>query len=48
MTVGLNWFLNPNFKIQWNYVLAGRVAPAGGQGTDGTYNGFGMRVAHDF
>ncbi|MBL8829061.1 MAG: hypothetical protein JNM18_18915 [Planctomycetaceae bacterium] len=48
MTVGLNWFLNPNMKIQWNYVLAGRVAPTGGQGTDGTYNGFGMRVAHDF
>ncbi len=53
-TVGLNWFLNPNMKIQWNYVLTQRnfdkvIAPeAGARVNDGLIHGFGMRLAHDF
>ena len=46
VTVGLNWFVNPNFKHQWNYVFTHRdsSAPAG----SGNINGFGWRVAFDF
>lgn len=53
-TVGLNWFLNPNMKVQWNYVLTQRnfdkvIAPeAGARVNDGLVHGFGMRLAHDF
>jgi phosphate-selective porin OprO/OprP len=52
-TVGLNWFLNPNMKIQANYVLTDRrdlnpaFAGANVAGA-GWINGFGMRLAHDF
>ncbi|MEK6257343.1 MAG: porin [Planctomycetota bacterium] len=48
-TAGLNWFLNPNMKIQANYVFTDRdslgspVAPGAGG-----IHGFGMRLAHDF
>jgi len=45
-TLGLNWFLNPNFKLQWNYVYTDRDAPGAAEG--GHNHGFGMRVAHDF
>lgn len=46
MTIGLNWFLNPNMKVQWNYFLAHRnvADPAG----DGFIQGFGTRFALDF
>ncbi|MBN9524096.1 hypothetical protein J0H58_37230 [bacterium] len=46
MTLGLNWFLNPNMKLQWNYFLAHRnvADPAG----DGFIQGFAMRTAIDF
>jgi phosphate-selective porin OprO and OprP len=46
MTLGLNWFLNPNMKVQWNYFLAHRnvANPAG----DGFIQGFATRVAIDF
>ena len=48
-TAGLNWFLNPNMKIQANYVFTDRnslgspFAPGAGG-----IHGFGMRLAHDF
>jgi phosphate-selective porin OprO/OprP len=46
MTVGLNWFLNPHMKVQWNYSLAHRnVAGTAG---DGYINSFGTRLAWDF
>lgn len=46
MTLGVNWFLNPNMKVQWNYFLAGRnvANPAG----DGLIHGFAVRTAIDF
>jgi phosphate-selective porin OprO and OprP len=46
VTVGLNWFINPNLKVQWNYVYTDRDAPGAGDGGD--FHGVGMRVAHDF
>jgi phosphate-selective porin OprO/OprP len=46
VTFGLNWFLNPNFKIQWNYSATHR-ATADKIG-EGFIHGFGMRLAHDF
>lgn len=52
-TIGLNWFLNPNMKIQANYVLTDRgdanpaFVGAAGAGA-GWISGFGMRLAHDF
>lgn len=46
VTLGLNWFLNPNMKIQWNYSWAWR--DAAGSGSDGQVQGFGMRFAIDF
>jgi phosphate-selective porin OprO/OprP len=46
MTLGLNWFLNPNMKVQWNYFLVHRnVADVAG---DGFIQGFGTRLAIDF
>lgn len=46
VTFGLNWFLNPNMKIQWNYDIGHRRIPTGT--SDGYYYGFGMRMAFDF
>ena len=46
VTLGLNWFLNPNMKIQSNYVYTMRDAQAGPG--SGNYSGFGMRLAWDF
>lgn len=46
VTLGLNWFLNPNLKLQNNYTYTVRDAQAGpGQGD---YYGFGTRLAWDF
>jgi phosphate-selective porin OprO and OprP len=46
VTIGLNWFWNPNMKIQFNYVWTHRDAPA--PFTGGDINGFGTRIAFDF
>jgi len=45
-TIGLNWYVNPNSKVQWNYFYTQRES-ADRRG-DGVINGFGMRFAHDF
>jgi phosphate-selective porin OprO/OprP len=46
VTLGLNWFLNPNMKFQWNYVCTFRDSFR--SDVDGRIHGFGMRLAHDF
>ena len=46
ITLGLNWFLNPNAKLQWNLAIDHREStPPGSSGW--TYI-FGGRVAIDF
>jgi phosphate-selective porin OprO/OprP len=52
-TGGLNWFLNPNMKIQFNYMATYRISDASvnvavNRGGTGWINGWGMRVAQDF
>lgn len=47
-TLGLNWFLNPNMKLQFNYIATHRDAPLPNNLGDGWIHGWGMRVAHDF
>jgi phosphate-selective porin OprO/OprP len=48
LTAGLNWFWNPNFKVQLNYMATHRDAPLAGGAGDGWVHGWGIRVAHDF
>lgn len=57
LTLGVNWYLNPNSKLQFNYVLAHRnateyhdevVAANGLDSRDGWIQGFGTRFALDF
>ncbi len=44
-TIGLNWFLNPNMKVQLNYILEHRDQP----GVAAAWiNGVGARGAYDF
>ncbi len=46
MTLGLNWFMNPNMKLQANYFLAHRnVRDPNG---DGLIQGFAIRTAIDW
>jgi len=48
MTYGLNWFLNPNMKMQFDYIATYRDAALAGSLGDGWIHGWGMRFAHDF
>ena len=45
VTFGLNWYLNPNLKFQWNYDIADRDVNGS---SDGLVHSFGMRTAFDF
>lgn len=45
VTLGLNWFLNPNLKLQWNYVYMHRATSLA---PDANIHGAGMRLAFDF
>jgi phosphate-selective porin OprO/OprP len=44
-TAGINWFFNPNMKVQFNYIAQHRDQPGV---TPGWINGFGIRGAYDF
>ena len=46
LTIGLNWYLNPNLKFQGNYVLTWRDNVR--SDVDGKVHGFGTRLAYDF
>lgn len=44
----LNWFLNPNMKVQFDYIATYRDAPLPANAGDGWIHGWGCRFAHDF
>lgn len=48
VTAGLNWFLNPNMKVQWNYDVGYRGDLGPGNTSNGTFQGVGTRLAFDF
>ena len=59
ITAGLNWFLNPNAKLQLNYLVSfvDNTAPVAGPNNslngskfvgDGVITGFGTMFAWDF
>lgn len=45
VTLGVNWYLNPNFRIQWNYLYSDRQVAA--PQNDGTAHAFVMRFSLD-
>jgi phosphate-selective porin OprO/OprP len=48
LTLGLNWFLCPNMKLQWNYDMGWRGQLGPGATANGMFQGFGSRFAFDF
>lgn len=44
----LNWFLNPNMKVQFDYSATHRNAPFANGAGDGWVHGWGIRMAQDF
>jgi phosphate-selective porin OprO/OprP len=46
LTLGVNWFLNPNMKLQLNYILERRDAPQ--NVSEDWINGIGLMAAVDF
>lgn len=44
--VGLNWYWNPNAKVQFEYLVINRHVPT--PGVSGTVQGFGIRCHYDF
>ena len=46
VTLGLNWFWNPNSKVQFNYIVEKRDLRNSPR--DGIVQGFGMRYSFDF
>ena len=48
VTLGVNWFLNPNMKIQWNYDVGHRGNLGPTSTSNGAYQGFGTRLAFDW
>lgn len=45
-TLGVNWYLNPNMRVQMNYILEHRDGPQ--DVASGWINGVGLRAAYDF
>lgn len=49
MTFALNWYLNPNTRVQWNYfIMDRRFATVGDARLDGEVQGLGVRFNLDF
>ncbi|MCC7473867.1 MAG: hypothetical protein IT425_00605 [Pirellulales bacterium] len=47
-TLGLNWYVNPNLKFQFDYMATHRDAPLAADLGDGWIHGWGTRMAYDF